>query len=95
MSESEDFIARVIDMPAMLRRLEAFLNDEEATTYEAGGLAHLDCGHVRPINLWFTPGDELGCHICGPGRHVTEMELIETTEFPMIDALDELPVVSR
>jgi hypothetical protein len=92
----DDLIVRVIDRDAMIRRLEqlAFGDDsEESRTFEAAALIHLCCGHVRPMNLWFEPGDELACHVCGP-QVVARLELIVTTTFPHPDALRDLTDVA-
>lgn len=88
----EDLFARVIDRDAMVRSLERWINGEEERmqTFECAALVHLECGHVRPMNIWFEPGDELACFVCGPSR-VAELELIEPQEFPHPDALGELP----
>jgi hypothetical protein len=87
----EDLFVRVIDRDAMVRGLTAWIaHDGVPATFEAAALVHLDCGHVRPMNLWFEPGDELPCHVCGPAI-VVGLELIETTEFPHPDALTRSP----
>jgi hypothetical protein len=88
----DELFVNVIDPDAARRSLLRWLesDDDVMRTIEAAALVHLDCGHVRPMNVWFEPGDELNCHVCGPAR-VVSLELIEATEFPAPDALCDLP----
>jgi hypothetical protein len=89
-----DILANVIDRDAALRTFERYVfgDEDRLRVFDAPALAHLGCGHVRPVNAWFEPGDVLGCLLCGPGRLVVELELLpETREFPAPDALSDLP----
>lgn len=88
----DDLLARVIDPEAALEQLRDFVfgDDDRPRTMRAAALIHLDCGHVRPMNVRLDQGDDLRCLVCGPAR-VDRVELIETAEFPHPDALRDLP----
>lgn len=95
MSALDDFFAGVIDRDAFLRSLERWLEsgDEVMRTFEAAGLAYLDCGHVRPVNSWLPRGYELPCVLCGDAQ-VVDLEVIAPTVYPMPDSLADLPEVA-
>lgn len=64
---------------------------EDKQVFLATVLFHLDCGHVRPMNVQLDVGNELDCFSCeGPHRVVSIEELDEPTEYPLVDALREL-----
>jgi hypothetical protein len=91
----DELFVNVIDPDAARRSLLRWLRSDADVmrTIEAAALVHLDCGHVRPMNVWLEPGDELDCLVCGSAL-VVELELIEPTEFPHPDSLEDLPGVS-
>lgn len=94
MSLEPGFPNRLIDRAVALRNLERFVEASGIPeTFEATALIHFDCGHVRPMNVRFEPGETFHCVICGP-RVVVWLELIEPEEFPAVDSLRDLPETS-
>lgn len=79
----------VISSEAFMLSLGDFLasGDAEPKMFYAGGLAHLSCGHVRPVNTRWERGDEIPCTVCGNAA-VLELELFdEPVEFPRVDSI--------
>jgi hypothetical protein len=55
-------------------------------TFLAAVVYHLDCGHVRPMNIQLEVGDELECFSCERKVGIVRVEeLDEPTEFPLVD----------
>jgi hypothetical protein len=73
----------VLSDEALALSINAWLRSDEPTVYYAAALAHLSCGHLRPVNSALEVGDELSCVFCGNAA-VTELELLdEPIEFPL------------
>lgn len=60
--------------------------------YKAPAIAHLSCGHQRPVNERLDPGDSCICPLGCAAATVTALELLDEPEwFPHPDALVDLP----
>lgn len=88
MSESfHEHLERCINPFVALRNLKRFLEcDGMPEMFEAAALIHFECGHVRPMNVRFEPGETFNCLVCGP-QVVVRMEMLEPEEFPSVDSL--------
>jgi hypothetical protein len=95
---TDDPFADAIDPDCLgltLRRWMEQPDGEPLREFLAPAIAHLSCGHVRPMNLRLDVGDDCFCAVCGKGPVVLEVEMLpEPAWFPHPEGLRGLSVLS-